>query len=62
MLGYGAAVSGNRLLAYVATNADNVTIGRVLGATPLGYYGLAYRLMLTPIQRIGRVPCLRPYE
>jgi hypothetical protein len=37
------------------TNSDNLIVGRVLGATPLGYYGLAYRLMLLPIQRLGDI-------
>jgi PST family polysaccharide transporter len=55
LFAYSSAVTGSRLLTYAATNTDNLIVGRVLGATSLGYYGLAYRLMLVPIQRIGDV-------
>jgi PST family polysaccharide transporter len=33
-------------------NADNVLIGRFLGATPLGLYALAYNAMITPLSRL----------
>ena len=56
---FGANLSGFNLVNYFARNADNVLVGRYLGATPLGYYQLAYKLMLYPVenisQTIGRV-------
>ena len=55
VLGYSGAVTGNRLLFYGSRNVDNLIVGRVLGTVALGYYGLAYRVMLFPIQRITDV-------
>lgn len=52
MLKFGANLSGFELLNYVARNADNVLIGRYLGAAPLGIYSKAYGLLLLPIQQI----------
>lgn len=37
---------------YFARNADNMLIGKYLGATSLGYYGRAYQLMMMPIQHL----------
>jgi PST family polysaccharide transporter len=48
-------VTGFKLLYYVQISIDNLIVGRVLGPEALGYYGLAYRLMLYPIQRVGDV-------
>jgi PST family polysaccharide transporter len=55
MLGFGASVSGTRLLVYGRQNLDNLLVGKELGATALGLYNLAYRIMLYPIQRVGDV-------
>lgn len=52
---FSAPVVGSTLLTYCARNADNLLIGRFLGATALGYYGLAYRLMLYPVQNVSWV-------
>jgi PST family polysaccharide transporter len=43
------------MLNYFARNADYLLIGRYLGPQPLGYYTLAYRIMLYPIQHISHV-------
>lgn len=40
---------------YFARNADNMLVGRLLGAAELGYYTMAYRLMLWPLQNISAV-------
>lgn len=55
VLGYSSAVTGNRVLFYGSRNVDNLIVGRVLGTVALGFYGLAYRLMLYPIQRAADV-------
>lgn len=55
VLGYSGAVTGNRLLFYGSRNVDNLIVGRFLGTVALGYYGLAYRVMLFPIQRVTDV-------
>lgn len=52
---FSAPVVGSNLLTYCARNFDNLLIGRFLGATALGYYALAYRLMLYPVQNISWV-------
>jgi PST family polysaccharide transporter len=52
---FGLAVTGGNLLFYLQANVDNLIVGKRLGAEALGYYGLAYRLMLYPIQRIADV-------
>jgi PST family polysaccharide transporter len=50
---YSLNLSGFNVLNYFVRNADHLLIGRYLGATPLGYYSLAYRLMLYPVQNIS---------
>lgn len=52
---YSLNLSGFNIFNYFARNADNLLIGRYLGATTLGYYSLAYRLMLYPLQNISGV-------
>jgi O-antigen/teichoic acid export membrane protein len=44
---------GHRLLYYLHRNADNILIGRFVGATALGAYTLAYNIMLVPMSRIA---------
>lgn len=39
-----------QIVNFLGRNADNVLIGKFLGATLLGFYSLAYRLMLLPVQ------------
>jgi O-antigen/teichoic acid export membrane protein len=51
--GFSIFVLGHRLLYYLHRNADNLLIGRVLGATALGVYALAYNIILIPFSRIG---------
>ncbi len=48
---------GFNFFNYFARNADNILIGRMLGSTDLGYYTMAYRLMLWPVQNISAVLC-----
>lgn len=44
MAGYGSATSGLGVVASLISNIDYVFVGRVLGATALGFYSLAFRL------------------
>jgi len=48
LLGYGS-------VNYWLRNGDNLTIGKVLGAGPLGIYARAYQLMLLPLNNITTV-------
>lgn len=53
MLKFGGGLTGFNISNFFARNADNVIIGRFLGAAPLGYYDRAYKLMLMPLQQIN---------
>lgn len=50
---FSAYLVGHRLLYYTHRNADNVIIGRFLGAAALGAYTLAYNMMLVPFSKLG---------
>lgn len=52
---YSLNLVGFNIFNYFARNADNLLIGRFLGAQSLGYYNLAYRIMLYPLQNISAV-------
>jgi PST family polysaccharide transporter len=52
---FSAGVLGSNLLSYATRNADNLLIGKFLGSGPLGYYSLAYRLLLYPLNQVSGV-------
>jgi PST family polysaccharide transporter len=52
---YSLNLTGHTILKYFANNVDYLLIGRYLGAEALGYYTLAYRLMLYPSWNISGV-------
>jgi lipopolysaccharide exporter len=49
---FSANLTASNLAHYVLRNADNVLIGRFLGAVALGYYDLAYSLMMYPLYNV----------
>ncbi len=53
IFGFSANLSGFQILNYFARNADNMLLGRYVGATALGYYQYAYTLMLYPLQHVS---------
>lgn len=55
IIGFSANLSGFSLLNYFSRNADYLLIGKFLGATALGYYTLAYTMMLFPLSNISSV-------
>ena len=55
VFGFGANLTGCSIFNYFARNADNFIIGAFLGATPLGYYSLAYRILLFPCDSVTGV-------
>jgi O-antigen/teichoic acid export membrane protein len=55
LIGFSTYVIGQQALWYTQNNVDNLIVGRVLGATALGLYGLAYRVLLYPLQRLTAV-------
>lgn len=50
---FSGRVFGTRLLFYANRNADNVLIGRYVGASALGAYTIAYNIMLLPSNQIS---------
>jgi PST family polysaccharide transporter len=46
---------GFGIFNYFSRNADYLLIGRYLGAQALGYYTLAYRILLFPVQNISGI-------
>ena len=55
---YISSLIGINLAVYANTNADNLIIGRLIGARSLGYYNLAYQLAMLPtfaLSQINRV-------
>jgi O-antigen/teichoic acid export membrane protein len=55
VFGFGSNLVGFNVINYFIRNADNLLIARFLGASDLGYYSMAYRLMLWPLQNISSV-------
>ena len=54
-LNFGANVTGFNVFNYFARNADNFIIGIFLGASPLGFYAMAYGIMLKPREAVTGV-------
>ena len=52
---FGGGFTAARIANYVALNGDNMTVGRFLGPSALGYYGRAYSLMSAPAYGFGTV-------
>ncbi|BCU11903.1 MOP flippase family protein [Microcystis aeruginosa] len=52
---YSLNLTAFSIFNYFARNADYILIGRFLGTQDLGYYTLAYRLMLYPLQNVSAV-------
>jgi O-antigen/teichoic acid export membrane protein len=52
MLIFGANLSIVDILSFVSRNADNLLVGAVWGAGPLGIYARAYQLLVLPLQQV----------
>jgi PST family polysaccharide transporter len=55
LMGFSLNMTGFQMVNYLARTVDQLLIGRFLGAQSLGYYAMAYKLMLFPIQNISWV-------
>ncbi len=51
----GIWVTGYTIFNYFAENLDNVVVGRLLGATSLGLYQMAYKISILPLTEISDV-------
>ncbi len=54
-LSFGVYQMGERSLNFFSANIDKIMIGRFLGTTSLGYYTIAYNLVLYPIRLINPI-------
>ncbi|NIM12121.1 MAG: MOP flippase family protein [Candidatus Aminicenantes bacterium] len=54
-LSFGLYQMGERIINRFNKNIDYLLIGRFLGAAALGYYSVAYTLMMKPIHRINPI-------
>jgi lipopolysaccharide exporter len=54
-IGFGLYQMGERGINYFSWNLDKLLIGRLLGAEALGFYSVAYQLMLRPMQILNPV-------
>jgi len=52
MLTFGGDLTVSNVSNYIASNMDNILIGRFLGADALGIYTKAYQLFLLPVKQI----------
>lgn len=55
LLNFGVGFSLARFFNYLATQADNLVVGRWLGAEALGIYGRAYQCLMMPANMVGNV-------
>lgn len=53
LFGYSSNLLSFNILNYFARNFDNLIIGKFLGSQILGYYSVAYNLMLKPLQMVS---------
>ncbi|TQL54756.1 lipopolysaccharide biosynthesis protein [Subtercola boreus] len=53
LLGFGANTMGVQLVNYLSANVDNILIGRVWGASALGFYDRAYQIFRLPLMQIA---------
>ncbi|MEX2232409.1 MAG: lipopolysaccharide biosynthesis protein [Cyclobacteriaceae bacterium] len=50
---FGGGFTIAKIANYLATQGDNLVVGRMLGATALGIYGRAYQFMVMPASLFG---------
>ena len=55
MLTFSASVLGCTLVNFLCNNVDNALIGNVLGVQSLGYYALAFNLVMLPSMTISGI-------
>jgi O-antigen/teichoic acid export membrane protein len=53
LLAFGRDLTGFTIINYFSRNLDNLLIGRVWGAVPLGFYAKAYQLLLLPLDQVN---------
>jgi O-antigen/teichoic acid export membrane protein len=51
---FSSRMMGSDIINYLSNNGEKVLIARFLGATPLALYGLAGRVLVVPIETLGK--------
>ncbi len=55
LFGFGKWVFGSGVVAFLSTQGDDIIVGRVLGATALGFYQMAYQISNMPATEVTHV-------
>ncbi|MGH7799425.1 MAG: lipopolysaccharide biosynthesis protein [Thermodesulfobacteriota bacterium] len=53
--GFGRWISGSNIFTFLIMQGDDIFVGKILGATPLGFYQMAYRISNLPATEITHV-------
>ncbi len=55
LFGFGGWILGSSILVFLITQGDDIFVGKLLGATVLGFYQMAYRISNMPATEITHV-------
>ncbi len=55
LFGFGRWILGSSILVFLITHGDDIFVGKLLGATMLGFYQMAYRISNLPATEISHV-------
>ena len=55
LFGFGKWVLGSSILVFLLTQGDDIFVGKLLGATALGFYQLAYKISNMPATEISHL-------
>jgi len=53
--GFGIYQMGERSINYIGANADKVLIGKLIGVEAVGFYNLAWQLVIFPVSKINPI-------
>lgn len=53
--GFGMYQMGERSINYIGANADKILIGKLVGVEAVGFYNLAWQLIIFPVSKINPV-------
>ncbi len=55
MFGFGKWILGSSIVIFIATQGDDIFLGKVLGATALGLYQISYKISNTPATEVTHI-------
>ena len=53
--GFGLYQMGERSINYISANADKIIIGKLVGVNAVGFYNLAWQLIIFPLRKINPI-------